>query len=72
MKLPDHLSEAVDSIVVRGNESLRDEVSPVAGSTRKKPYRAPQVIEYGNVARLTAGVHGTDFDFHGQRNKGKS
>ena len=35
---------------------------PAASPVRKKPYKPPEVIEYGNVARLTAGAGGTDFD----------
>jgi hypothetical protein len=29
---------------------------------RKKPYRAPQVVDYGHVSRLTAGSTGTHSD----------
>jgi hypothetical protein len=29
---------------------------------RKKPYRTPRLIEYGHVAKLTAGTTGTSTD----------
>jgi hypothetical protein len=29
---------------------------------RKKPYRAPRLIEHGHVAKLTAGTSGTHTD----------
>jgi hypothetical protein len=29
---------------------------------RKKPYRAPRLIEYGHVSKLTAGSSGTQTD----------
>jgi hypothetical protein len=38
------------------------EAPPIAHSSKKKPYKPPTVIEYGNVARLTAGMNGTNID----------
>jgi hypothetical protein len=31
---------------------------------KKKPYRKPELIEYGNVAQLTAGSNGARLDMH--------
>jgi hypothetical protein len=45
-----------------GNEGFASAALPVAGSSPKKPYKPPKVIEYGNVARLTAGTNGSHFD----------
>jgi len=35
----------------------------------KKPYRRPQLIEYGNVAQLTAGANGSRVDMHNMKSK---
>jgi hypothetical protein len=29
---------------------------------RKKPYRTPRLIDYGNISKLTAGTSGTSTD----------
>jgi hypothetical protein len=51
-----------NSVLTNGNDSSSGEASPVPRSSQKKAYKPPMVIEYGNVARLTAGANGTDFD----------
>ena len=51
-----------NSIVTETNHSSASESVAIARSPRKKPYKPPKVTEYGNVARLTAGMNGTDID----------
>ena len=48
--------------MVKSNDSSGSVALSVARSTLKKPYKPPKVTEYGNVARLTAGVNGTHMD----------
>ncbi len=48
--------------MVESNDHSGSVALSVARSTLKKPYKPPKVTEYGNVARLTAGVGGTVFD----------
>jgi hypothetical protein len=49
-------------IAAKGNDSSLSETPPASRSTPKKPYKPPKVTEYGNVARLTAGVAGSEHD----------
>ena len=57
-------------IVVRANDSGDNEARSISCPRRKKPYKPPTLMEYGNVARLTAGVHGSNFDTgHGTRHR---
>jgi hypothetical protein len=42
--------------MLAGNKALSN-----PRSRRKKSYKSPQLIEYGNVARLMVGVHGSDW-----------
>ncbi len=49
--------------MLKGNDSSCSAALSVARST-KKPYKPPKVTEYGNVARLTAAVHGSDDRLH--------
>lgn len=37
-------------------------VTPQPQGQAKRPYAAPRLTEYGNVAKLTAGSGGTVFD----------
>jgi len=62
MKQLMHRCEPFNSVPVKRNDHSDSEAPPVVRSTRKKPYKPPVVTEYGNVARLTAGVNGSDFD----------
>lgn len=62
MKQLMHRIEPSKLIVVKGNDSSGSGAPPIEHSTRKKPYKPPKVTEYGNVARLTAGNHGSDID----------
>jgi hypothetical protein len=57
-----HRCGPFNSLLANGNDSAGGEASPVARSSQKKAYKPPKVIEYGNVARLTAGAQGTYFD----------
>jgi hypothetical protein len=34
----------------------QDNVEPKRGKTQKKPYRAPELTEYGSVSKLTQGA----------------
>jgi hypothetical protein len=69
MKTNNDHPEPGNSIIAPLNHSSTESL-PVARSPRKKQYEPPKVIEYGNVARLTAGMNGTDFDpGHGTRSK---
>src|SRR5215472_9752393 len=36
---------------------------------QKKPYRRPELIEYGNVAQITAGANGSRVDMHNMKSK---
>jgi hypothetical protein len=51
-----------DSVLAKGNNNPGGETPPVVRSSQKKAYKPPRVIEYGNVARLTAGANGSHFD----------
>jgi hypothetical protein len=62
MKRRMHRGGPSNSVLVQGNDNPAGEAPPVARSSQKKPYKPPRVIEYGNVARLTAGGNGTHFD----------
>jgi len=62
MKQLTHRLEPFKLIVVERNNSSDSEAPPIGRSTRKKPYKPPKVTEYGNVARLTAGMNGTNID----------
>jgi hypothetical protein len=57
-----HRGGPFNSMLANGNDSPGGEASPIARSSQKKAYNPPRVIEYGNVARLTAGAQGTHFD----------
>jgi hypothetical protein len=70
MKRSSYQSEAPNSAVVKTANSSASEPVPIASPSRKKPYKPPKVTEYGNVARLTAGMNGTGFDpGHATRSK---
>ena len=51
-----------NSVLINGNDSSDGEAPPIGHSTRKKLYKPPKVIEYGNVTRLTAGMNGSNID----------
>jgi hypothetical protein len=51
-----------NTIVTEMNEGCANEPVPSARSPRKKAYKPPKMTEYGNVARLTAGMNGSDID----------
>jgi hypothetical protein len=54
--------------MVKANDGRDNEAPSVP--RKKKPYKMPEVTCYGNVAQLTAGVNGTDFDTgHSMRNR---
>ena len=49
-------------IADKGIGSSLSEAPPALCSTPKKPYKPPEVTEYGNVTRLTAGMNGSNID----------
>jgi hypothetical protein len=55
-------SEPANLIVVEGHDRPGSEPPPAPRPTAKKPYQPPKVTEYGNVARLTAGTNGSNWD----------
>jgi hypothetical protein len=54
-------------LAFKDSDSSDSEERPIARSSLKKAYKPPQLTEYGNVTRLTAGAAGTDMDGHGGR-----
>jgi hypothetical protein len=49
--------------MVEGNDSYNNEaLSQLRPARQKKPYILPELIDYSNVAQLTAGAGGTHFD----------
>jgi hypothetical protein len=62
MKRLMHRGGLSNSVLAQGDDNPGGEAPSVARFSQKKPYKPPQVIEYGNVARLTAGGNGTHFD----------
>jgi hypothetical protein len=53
-----------NSIVLNEGTIPAGDGPPAADAKLKKPYKPPQITEYGNVTRLTAGMHGSHFDMH--------
>jgi hypothetical protein len=46
----------------RVNEERDKQSNDFPKVPRKKPYKGPQVVDYGHVSRLTAGSTGTHSD----------
>jgi hypothetical protein len=46
------------------DEILRDDAAPHArpGSTPRRPYNRPQLVEYGSIAKLTQGTRSVGSD----------
>jgi hypothetical protein len=55
-------SEPANLIVIEGPDSSGSKAPAASRATAKKPYKPPKVTEYGNVARLTAGMNGSNWD----------
>jgi hypothetical protein len=51
-----------DATAANDNTGSGIAVSSITDVKLKKPYKPPQVIEYGNVVRLTAGSNGSRMD----------
>ena len=49
----------------RQEESPRDGRRPEPGVGGRRPYAAPELIEYGTVAKLTQAGNGSVNDFNG-------
>jgi hypothetical protein len=62
MKRPTCRLEPSDQNMAKSNDSSGSVAVFVERGPVKKPYRPPKLTEYGNVARLTAGVNGTHMD----------
>jgi hypothetical protein len=54
-------------LVFKDSDRSDSEARSIARSSLKKPYKPPELTEYGNVARLTAGAGNTYMDHHGGR-----
>ena len=62
MKTHESVLKPGDSIVANEDTGSGAAELSVAGAKLKKPYKAPQITEYGSVTRLTAGVKGSSSD----------
>jgi len=50
------------------DDPIREAATPAdqtAGNPRRKPYRSPELVEYGSVAKLTQGTLSMNADFIG-------
>jgi hypothetical protein len=70
MKQSSPESESPNPMVAETNNGGVAESVPTGHSLAKKVYKPPKMVEYGNVARLTAGMNGTNVDpGHNTRSK---